>query len=91
MFDEPIFAFKNCRAGGDSFLACVGFAGPAFHVRISSFIWFYAGCEWNVFYCVETKLRNSWTFCLVLKNASTLSPLENSTRISYFRNSPEPS
>src|SRR5574341_2316684 len=44
-----------------------------------------------VCYCVETKLKNSRTFCLVLKDASILSPLENSTRISYFRNSPEPS
>jgi hypothetical protein len=42
-------------------------------------------------YCLATKLKNSRTLSLAPKNASTLSPLVNSTNISYFRNSPDPS
>ena len=43
------------------------------------------------FYCLATKARNSLTLDLASKDASTLSPLENSIRISYLRKSPEPS
>ena len=42
-------------------------------------------------YCLATKSRNSLTLSLASMNASTLSPFENSTRSSYFRNSPDPS
>ena len=42
-------------------------------------------------YCPATKARNSFTLSFASINASTLSALENSIRISYLRNSPEPS
>lgn len=52
---------------------------------------FVGGTETCVCYWVATYFKNSRTFSLVLKDALTESPFEKSTKISYFRNSPDPS